>query len=80
VQVAGLTLEPRLLETFSARACDLIVDEAAACGAEPVVIGTHGHHGISRLVLGSDAEQVLRQPTISVLLVRGRPETSPAAA
>jgi len=79
VQAAGLTLESQLLETFSARACDLIVDEATACGADLIVIGTHGRRGVSRLVLGSDAEQVLRQSPVPVLLVRNKPEAKPTS-
>jgi nucleotide-binding universal stress UspA family protein len=35
------------------------------------VIGTHGRRGIRRLVLGSDAEYVVRTTPVPVLLVRG---------
>jgi nucleotide-binding universal stress UspA family protein len=34
------------------------------------VIGTHGRRGVSRLVMGSDAEGVVRTSPIPVLLVR----------
>jgi nucleotide-binding universal stress UspA family protein len=34
------------------------------------VIGTHGRRGAGRLLLGSDAEQVLRLAPVPVLLVR----------
>jgi len=80
VRAAGLAVQTQLIETFSARASDLIVDQANTCGAELVVIGTHGRRGIQRLMLGSDAEQVLRQSPVPVLLVRGRPETTPVQA
>jgi len=33
------------------------------------VIGTHGRHGVGRVLLGSDAEQVLRISPVPVLLV-----------
>jgi len=36
------------------------------------VMGTHGRRGVPRLVLGSDAEQVVRLAEVPVLLVRGR--------
>jgi nucleotide-binding universal stress UspA family protein len=34
------------------------------------VIGTHGRRGLSRLLLGSDAEQIVRSAPVPVLLVR----------
>jgi len=73
VEAAGLKPETQLLETFSGRVSDLLLDEVKSCGADLVVIGTHGRRGISRLMLGSDAEQVLRQSPVPVLLVRGKP-------
>ena len=57
------------------RVCDLILHEAKTSGADLIVMGTHGRHGLRRLALGSDAEMVLRESTLPVLLVRG-----PAAA
>jgi nucleotide-binding universal stress UspA family protein len=40
-------------------------------GADLIVIGTHGRHGMSRLVLGSVAEKVVRGSSVPVLTVRG---------
>ena len=73
VAAAGLKLEGKLLETFGGRVSDVILEEAKASNAELIVIGTHGRRGIGRLVMGSDAEQVLRQSPVPVLLVRGKP-------
>jgi nucleotide-binding universal stress UspA family protein len=53
------------------RVCDLIVEEARSCRAELIVMGTHGRRGLERLALGSDAELVLRESPVPVLLVRG---------
>ena len=39
--------------------------------ADLVVMGTHGRHGVSRAVLGSVAEGVLRISSCPVLVVRG---------
>jgi len=39
-------------------------------GADLIVIGTHGRRGVSRLVMGSDAEGVVRTAPVPVLLVR----------
>ena len=52
--------------------------------ADLIVLGTHGRRGFSRLVMGSDAEAVLREASVPVLLVRSpdrkshaRPSKSP---
>ena len=50
---------------------DEIVKMAAEEGADLLVLGTHGRRGVRRLVLGSDAEQVVRTSRVPVLLVRG---------
>ena len=43
-------------------------------GAELIVIVTHGRRGIGRMVLGSDAEQMLRQAPVPVPLIRLLPD------
>lgn len=80
VREAGVPLETRMVETYAARASELIVAEAASSKAELIVMGTHGRRGVSRLVLGSDAEQVLRHSPVPVLLVHGRPGPPATAA
>jgi nucleotide-binding universal stress UspA family protein len=55
------------------RVSDVIVKEAAQWPADLIVLGTHGRRGAGRLLLGSDAEQVLRVAPVPVLLVRHRP-------
>jgi nucleotide-binding universal stress UspA family protein len=59
------------------RVCDQIVQEARAVEAGLIVMGTHGRRGLRRVALGSDAELVLRESPVPVLLVR---EPEPAAA
>ena len=44
--------------------------------ADLVVMATHGHGGLSRLLLGSTATAVLRQTTVPLLLMRPRPPCS----
>jgi nucleotide-binding universal stress UspA family protein len=44
-----------------------------------VIMGTHGRHGLSRLMLGSVAEKVMRKSTVPVMTIR-MPETEPAVA
>jgi len=53
---------------------EAIARAAQSEGADVVVMGTHGRSGVSRLMLGSVAERVLRSSAIPVLTVR------PAAA
>jgi nucleotide-binding universal stress UspA family protein len=49
-----------------------IVREAKKQRADLIVLGTHGRRGMTRLVVGSDAEEVLRSSPVPVLLVRAR--------
>ena len=55
---------------------DEIVDYATKIGADLIVMGTHGRRGIRRLLMGSDAELVLRTSAVPVLFVRGQSEPS----
>lgn len=57
-----------------------IVSHAAACGADLVVIGSHGRSGIPRAFLGSVAEGVLRRATIPVMIIRYTPHVKSGAA
>jgi nucleotide-binding universal stress UspA family protein len=70
VVAQGLKPETQLLETIGGRAADRIVEEAKRQGADLIVMGTHGRRGVHRLVMGSDAELVLRTSPTPVLLVR----------
>ena len=56
----------------SGRAYREICEVAGEIGAELVVIATHGHTGLRRLVLGSTVERVLRHAPCPVLVVRDR--------
>lgn len=47
-----------------------IVEYAKATGTDLIVMGTHGRSGLSHLLLGSVAENVVRRATCSVLTVR----------
>ena len=48
----------------------VILEDARKFRADLIVMGTHGRRGLNRLLLGSDAERVLREARIPVLLVR----------
>lgn len=80
VEAAGLEVDTVLRDTFAGRVCDHVTQEAKAWPAELIVIGTHGRRGAGRLFMGSDAEQILRQAPVPVLLVRGEARQSQAPA
>ena len=65
--------EASLIETMQDRIADVIVREAKKWKADLIVMGTHGRRGVGRVVLGSDAEAVLRETPVPVLLVRSHP-------
>lgn len=46
-----------------------IVEHAARIGAGMIVMGSHGHHGLGRMVLGSVAEKVVQNAPCAVLVV-----------
>ena len=52
------------------RTSQAIVRQAGKWRADIIVMGTHGRRGVSRVVMGSDAEAVVRSAPAPVLLVR----------
>src|SRR5574337_2027785 len=66
----GITAEARLADNRGMAVAQAILREARKAKADLIVIGTHGRRGLSRLLMGSDAEQVIREATVPVLLVR----------
>lgn len=65
-----LQVEIELQESTGPRVAEVIVEQARHWNAELIVLGTHGRRGIGRLMMGSDAEQVVRISPVPVLLVR----------
>jgi nucleotide-binding universal stress UspA family protein len=64
----GYKVHARVVEGVSVPT--LIMEAATEAGADAIVMSTHGRSGLTRWVLGSVAENVLRHATIPVLLVR----------
>lgn len=60
----------QLVRTGDAR--DVIPHVAEEVGADLIVMGTHGRRGISRVLLGSVTEYVVRTSHVPVLTVRNR--------
>lgn len=71
----GVNVLPVLVESSGRPVADTILRQAKKQKADLIVLGTHGRRGIRRILLGSDAEAVLRESRVPVLLVRA---TEPA--
>lgn len=69
-----------LCETVGHAVADVIVEQAKKRRADLIVLGTHGRRGITRLVMGSDAEGVVRTTRMPVLLVRHPSAVQPHVA
>jgi nucleotide-binding universal stress UspA family protein len=53
-------------------AAEAIVDQAAQCTADLIVMATHGHSGVRRWALGSVADKVLHATDTPLVLVRAQ--------
>ena len=67
----GVNADALLRETAQGRVADVVLDQVRELHSDLIVMGTHGRRGFSHLVLGSDAELVVRGSVVPVLLVRG---------
>jgi len=47
-----------------------IVDAAQSCGADLIVMGSHGRSGLAKMVLGSVAAKVLALSPVPVLVIK----------
>lgn len=74
----GVEAKSLMVETKGRTVADTIVNQARKARADVIVLGTHGRRGLRRVLMGSDAEAVLREARVPVLLVRA-PEGSRAA-
>ena len=68
---AGVAADELLTDKPGQRLGDAIEAAAKDWKADLVVVGTHGRRGIGRVVLGSGAEQIIRQAPVPVLVIRG---------
>ena len=73
VYEAGIPVEATLFDSLSGRLCDRVAEQVQAWGTDVIVLGTHGRRGVERMLLVSDAEQIVRTATVPVLLLRGTP-------
>jgi nucleotide-binding universal stress UspA family protein len=80
VDAAGVPVETLLAECFATRTSEVVLTQAEAWKADLIVLGTHGRRGVGRMLLGSDAEQIVRTARVPVLLVRAEEVAGAAAA
>jgi nucleotide-binding universal stress UspA family protein len=67
---SGIKAETVQVESRGQRVSEVILADARRSRADVIVMGTHGRRGLNRLLLGSDAERVLREAPVPVLLTR----------
>ena len=82
-RAAEVDVKSLLVESKGGTIADAILAQARKLRADTIVLGTHGRRGLRRALMGSDAEAVLRDSRVPVLLVRAlarEPAVSPAAA
>jgi len=62
----GLKVTPLLLQGPSG---ETIISEAERIGADLIIIGSHGHGALHKMLVGSTSESVLRKTKIPVMII-----------
>jgi nucleotide-binding universal stress UspA family protein len=70
VRDGGVTVQTALIEELGIPVGECVVQRARQWPADLIVCGTHGRRGISRLLLGSNAEYIMHHSPVPVLLLR----------
>jgi nucleotide-binding universal stress UspA family protein len=72
-------LEPEIHAVVDRSAAAAILHAAASEEVDVLIMATHGRGGLSRLLVGSVADQVLRQCRKPIMLYRPQPAGAPRA-
>ena len=64
----GVAFDSLVVEDHQAAKC--IVDAAQSCGADLIVMGSHGRSGLAKMVLGSVATKVLALSPVPMLIIK----------
>jgi len=75
-RAAGVEADDILFDKFGERLGETVANAAKLWNADLIVVGTHGRRGLGRVILGSGAEQIIRNAPVHVLVVRGREEAA----
>lgn len=66
LKVEGIAVETQL---FEGSPHEQIAEYAKQNGVDVIVMSTHGHGGVKRLIVGSTTDRVIRSGDIPVLVV-----------
>ncbi len=69
-----LDLETKLIETLGGNVADSILTEASNWHADLIVMRSRGIRGLKKVVMGSDAEHVIRTSSVPVLISNEKKE------
>jgi len=67
---SGLGLQVETVHIPNCRASVAIVDAARACGCDVIVMASHGRSGMSRVLLGNQAAEVVAAAPMPVVIIR----------
>jgi nucleotide-binding universal stress UspA family protein len=68
LEQAGVKVKTSVVEAHAAWRG--ILETATSVGADLIVMGSHGRHGLEKMVMGSVAQRVLSHSTLPVFVVR----------
>lgn len=66
---AGVEVDTVLHDEMDGTVASLVADEARRWRADLIIAGTHGRRGLGHVLLGSSAEQIVRESPVPVMLV-----------
>jgi nucleotide-binding universal stress UspA family protein len=69
VGAAGVACDKKVIEGHVVH--QGILDSAGSLGTDLIVMGSHGRHGLDKLLLGSTTQRVLGHAKVPVLVVQG---------
>ena len=68
VAAMGVPIDSLVVEDH--QAAKGIVDATQSCGADLIVMGSHGRSGLAKMVLGSGAAKVLAMSPVPVFIIK----------
>ena len=69
-RASNVEFKPLLIDAGIGSVAGAILQQAHKLKPDIIVLGTHGRRGLRRVLMGSDAENVVREARVPVLLVR----------
>lgn len=79
-QALGVSVDSVLIDDALGRLCEHVAEQAQLINADLIVVGSHGRRGIGRVLMGSDAELIIRYAPVPVLVVRASEAPEPPSA